>query len=56
MTVAAKARRTVSTVLELAVATLRTDSDPYWSTHKAFLADYFIVKAAINGHPYFLNV
>jgi len=34
-TVAAEARRTISSVFELAVATLRADSDPVWPVRKA---------------------
>ena len=34
-TVSAEARRTISSVFELAVATLRADSDPVWPVRKA---------------------
>ncbi len=38
-TVAAEARRTISSVFELAVATLRADSDPVWPVRKALPAN-----------------
>ena len=37
--VAAEARRTVSSVFELAVATLRADSDPVWPARNALPAN-----------------
>ncbi len=34
-TVASEAQRTISSIFELAVATLRADSDPVWPVRKA---------------------
>lgn len=47
-TVAAEARRTVSSVFELAVATLRADSDPVWPMRKALPANKTQHKQALN--------
>lgn len=47
-TVAAEARRTISSVFELAVATLRADSDPVWSVRKALPANKTQHKQALN--------
>ena len=47
-TVAAEARRTISSVFELAVATLRADSDPVWPVRKAIPANKTQHKQALN--------
>jgi len=47
-TVAAEARRTISSVFELAVATLRADSDPVWPVRKALPANKTQHKQALN--------
>ncbi len=47
-TVAAEARRTVSSVFELAVATLRADSDPVWPVRKAIPGNKTQHKQALN--------
>ncbi len=47
-TVAAEARRTVSSVFELAVATLRADSDPVWHVRNALPANKTQHKQALN--------
>lgn len=46
--VAAEARRTISSVFELAVATFRADSDPVWPVRKALLANKTQHKQALN--------
>ncbi|MGY2970281.1 hypothetical protein ACVWWU_000662 [Pantoea sp. PA1] len=46
--VAAKARRNISSVFELAVATLRADSDPVWLVRKAIPANKTQHKQALN--------
>ncbi len=45
---ATEARRTFSSVFELAVATLRADSDPVWPVHKAIPANNTQHKQALN--------
>ena len=47
-TVATDARRTISSVFELAVATLRADSDPVWPDRKALPAKKTQHKQAPN--------
>ncbi|KFD18673.1 integrase [Tatumella ptyseos ATCC 33301] len=47
-TVAAEARRNISSVFELAVATLRADSDPVWPVRKAIPANKTQHKQALN--------
>jgi integrase len=47
-TVAAEARRTISPVFELVVATLRADSDPVWPVRKAIPANKTQHKQAVN--------
>lgn len=46
-TVAAEARRTISAIFELAVATLRADSDPVWPVRKALPANKTQHKPAL---------
>lgn len=46
-TVAAEARRTISSVFELAAATLRADSDPVWPVRKALPANKTQHKQAL---------
>ncbi|MBO2583552.1 integrase arm-type DNA-binding domain-containing protein [Shewanella algae] len=46
-TVAAEARRTISSIFELAVATLRADSDPVWPVRKALPANKTQHKPAL---------
>jgi len=46
--VAAEARRTISSVFELAVATLRADSDPVWPVRKAIPANKTQHKQALS--------
>jgi hypothetical protein len=47
-TVAEEARRTVSSIFELAVATLRADSDPVWPVRKALAANKTQHKQTLN--------
>lgn len=47
-TVATEARRTISSVFELAVATLRADSDPFWPVSRAPTAYKTQHKQALN--------
>ena len=47
-TVAAEARRTISSIFEFAVATLRADSDPVWPIRKALPANKTQHKQALN--------
>ncbi len=47
-TVASEARRTISSVFELEVATLRADSDPVWPARKALPANKTQHKQALN--------
>jgi hypothetical protein len=46
-TVAAEARRTISSIFEQAVATLRADSDPVWPVRKALPANKTQHKQAL---------
>jgi len=46
--VAAEARRTISSIFELAVATLRADSDPAWPVRKALPANKTQHKQALS--------
>lgn len=48
-TIAAEARRTTSSIFELAVATLRADIDPVWSVCKALPANKTQHKQALNS-------
>lgn len=47
-TVAAEARRTISSVFELEVATLKADSDPVWPVRKALPANKTQHQQALN--------
>lgn len=46
-TVSAEAKRTISSILEFAVATLRADSDTVWAIRKALLANKTQHKKAL---------
>ncbi|SUC42489.1 Prophage CP4-57 integrase [Providencia stuartii] len=46
-TVAAEAKRTISSIFEFAVATLRADSDPVWAIRKALPANKTQHKKAL---------